>query len=216
MFGRIVNMVSLTFAVKVSKCAAMIESSAATARREQIVDAATGVFLRYGYARTTMGDIAQAAGLTRPTLYVAFPDKERIFTAVVEKMIADKLAEIREGLLRRKTLKEKLCFACNAWAVDGYKLIQAHPDAADMFDLGFKSVCAGYDEFAKLLADILDEPLKKSEHHLSSGGVARTIVFAMKGFKDTATSGDELCEMIAVHLTLVAAAIEPKSLPRKG
>ena len=204
-------MVSLTFAVKVSKCGAMIESSAATARREQIVDAATGVFLRYGYARTTMGDIAQAAGLTRPTLYVAFPDKEQIFTAVVEKMITDKLAEIREGLLRRKTLKEKLCFACNAWAVDGYKLIQAHPDAADMFDLGFKSVCAGYDEFAKLLADILDEPLKRSGLHLSSEGVAHTIVFAMKGFKDTATSGDKLCEMIATHLTLVAAAIERKA-----
>jgi AcrR family transcriptional regulator len=194
----------------------MIGSSTATARREQIIDAATGVFLRYGYARTTMSDIAQAVGLTRPTLYVAFSDKERIFTAVVEKMIADKLAEIREGLLRQKTLKEKLSFACNAWSADGYKLVQAHPDAADMFDLGFKSVCAGYDEFAKLLADILDEPLKRSELPLSPEGVAHTIVFAMKGFKDTATSGDGLCEMIAIHLMLVAAAIEPKAFRGKG
>jgi AcrR family transcriptional regulator len=189
----------------------MIETSAATARREQIVDAAIGVFLRYGYTRTTMGDIAQAAGLTRPTLYVTFPDKERIFTAVVEKMIADKLAEIRAGLPRHETLKKRLCFACNAWTADGYDLVQAHPDAADMFDLGFKSVCRGYDAFAKLLADILDEPLRRSQLHLSSEEVARTIVFAMKGFKDTATSGDELREMVAIHATLVAAATEPNA-----
>lgn len=189
----------------------MAEPSAATARRQQIVDAAIGVFLRYGYARTSMGDVARAAGLTRPTLYVTFPDKERIFAAVVEKMIADKLAEIREGLPRQPTLKKKLCFAGNAWAVDGYKLVEAHPDAADMFDLGFKSVCAGYDEFAKLLADILDKPLRRSRLNLSSEEVSQTIVFAMRGFKDTAASGEELCEMIAVHMTLIAAAIESRA-----
>jgi|SRR5579859_2883703 len=187
----------------------MVESRSVTARREQIVDAAIGVFLRYGYARTTMGDIAQAARLTRPTLYVTFPDKERVFTAVVDKMIADKLAEIREGLPRQKTLRKRLCFACNAWTADGYELIQNHPDAADMFDLGFKSVCAGYDAFAKLLADILDEPLRGSQLHLSSEEVARTIVLAAKGFKDTAANGDELRKMIAIHVTLVAGAIEP-------
>ena len=40
-----------------------------------------------------MSDIAQASGLTRPTLYLSFPDKEQIFAAVVEKMVAEKLAE---------------------------------------------------------------------------------------------------------------------------
>ncbi len=189
----------------------MSESNAATARREQIVDAAIGVFLRYGYARTTMGDIAKAAGLTRPTLYVTFPDKERIFTAVVEKMITDKLAEIREGLPRQKTLEEKLRFACNAWAAEGYELVHAHPDAADMFDLGFKSVCAGYNEFGELLAELLAEPLRQSSFDLSSSEVARSIVLAMKGFKDTATSGAELRKLIAIHTKLVAGAVKPES-----
>ncbi|MES0101866.1 TetR/AcrR family transcriptional regulator [Mesorhizobium sp. M0019] len=35
-----------------------------------------------------VGDIAQASGLTRPTLYLTFPDKERVFEAVVETMIS--------------------------------------------------------------------------------------------------------------------------------
>ena len=190
----------------------MTESNAAMARRDDIVRAAIGVFLRYGYARTTMRDIAQATGLTRPTLYLTFPDKERIFTAVVEKMIDDKLTEIRGGLQRQKTLETKLRFACNAWAAEGYELVQAHPDAADMFDLGFKSVCAGYDQFGELLAEILDEPLGRSSFELSARDAARTIVFAMRGFKDVATSGAEMRNLIEVHVKLVAGAIELSSL----
>ena len=188
----------------------MTKSATAAARREQIVDAAIGVFLRYGYARATMGDIAEAAGLTRPTLYVSFPDKEQIFTAVVDKMIADKLTEIREGLPRLKTLEKKLRFACDAWAAGGYELVQAHPDAADMFDLGFKSVCAGYDKFGALLAELLDAPLKRSSLDLLPADVARTIVFAMRGFKDAATTGAEMRELIANHVKLAAAAIESR------
>jgi AcrR family transcriptional regulator len=190
----------------------MTASNAAMARRDEIVRAAIGVFLRYGYARTTMRDIAQAAGLTRPTLYLTFPDKERIFTAVVEKMIDDKLTEIRGGLQRQKTLETRLRFACSAWAAEGYELVQAHPDAADMFDLGFKSVCAGYDQFGELLAEILDEPLGRSSFELSARDAARTIVFAMRGFKDVATSGAEMRRLIEVHVKLVAGAIEPKSV----
>jgi AcrR family transcriptional regulator len=154
-----------------------------------------------------MGDIAQTAGLTRPTLYVTFPDNEQIFTAVVDKMIADKLGEIREGLPCLKTLERKLRFACDAWAGDGYDLVQAHPDATDMFDLGFKPVCAGYDKFGALLAEILETPLKQSSLDLSPAQVGRTIVFAMRGFKDTATSGGEMRELIANHIKLVATAI---------
>jgi len=199
----------------------MTESNAAMARRDDVVRAAIGVFLRYGYARTTMGDIAQAAGLTRPTLYLTFPYKERIFTAVVEKMIEDKLIEIRGGLPRQKSLETKLRFACNAWAAEGYELVQAHPDAADMFDLGFKSVCAGYDQFGALLAEILDEPLGRSSLELSARDAARAVVFAMRGFKDVATSGAEMRGLIETHVKLVAGAIEPKSgrskeaLPRR-
>jgi AcrR family transcriptional regulator len=189
----------------------MTESRAATARRDDIVRAAIRVFLRYGYTRATMGDIAQAAGLTRPTLYLTFPDKERIFAAVVEKMIDDKLTEIREGLRHRKTLETKLRFACNAWAAEGYELVRAHPDAADMFDLGFKSVCAGYDRFGELLAELFDEPLLRSSLKLTPADIARTLVFAMRGFKDIAASGDEMRRLIEIHVKLVACAIEAKS-----
>ena len=62
-----------------------------------------------------MADIAQAAGLSRPTLYLEFPDKDAIFHAVVDAMVADKLTEIRQGLPGYRGFKAKLRFACEAW-----------------------------------------------------------------------------------------------------
>jgi AcrR family transcriptional regulator len=154
-----------------------------------------------------MVDIAQAAGLTRPTLYATFPEKESIFSAVVETMIAAKMGEIREGLVRHRSFEGKLRFACDAWAADGYDLVRNHPDAADMFDLGFKSVCDGYDGFSELLAEILAEPMRRSQLKLSAKAIANTIVFALRGFKDRAANGAEMRDMIRIHVALVAAAV---------
>lgn len=84
-------------------------SETTSTRRGQVVQAAIGVFLRYGYARTTMAHIAQAAGLSRPTLYLTFPDKDAIFHAVVDAMVADKLSEIRQRLCLAIAGSKKSC-----------------------------------------------------------------------------------------------------------
>jgi AcrR family transcriptional regulator len=186
----------------------MAEKILSTHRREQIVATATDLFLRYGYARTTLADIARAIGLTRPTLYLSFPDKESVFEAVVSTMIDSKLRDIREGLRTRDSLRDQLQFACEAWAGDGFELVLAHPDAADMFDLGFGSVCAGYGEFEKLLTDILIQPANQSPLGIPAATIARSIVFALRGFKDTARDGADMRELIRVHAALVAGALD--------
>ncbi|CAB3775545.1 hypothetical protein LMG28614_00013 [Paraburkholderia ultramafica] len=176
-------------------------------RRDQVVQAAIDVFLRYGYARTTMTDIAQAAGLSRPTLYLAFPDKDAIFHAVVDAMVADKLNEIRQRLPRYRGFEAKLRFACEAWGAEGFELVQAHPDAKDMFDLGFASVCNGYSAFGDLLVDIISAPLAEADLDIEATDLARAIVFAIKGFKDVARDGAEVRRMIGVQVAVIAAAV---------
>jgi AcrR family transcriptional regulator len=188
-------------------------SNSADIRRLHIIAAATPVFLRYGFGRTTMADIAQASGLTRPTLYLAFPDKETVFQAVVAAMIEQKLLQIRTAISDLRRVDERLLYACNAWAAEGYELIQAHPDARDMFDLGFKSVCAGYLAFEQLLAEILGDAVERSALDLSPTALARSIVYALKGFKDIATDSADLRTLIATHVAVVSTALT--SLARK-
>jgi AcrR family transcriptional regulator len=186
-------------------------SDPASVRRAHIVRAATPVFLRYGFGRTTMTDIAQASGLTRPTLYLTFPDKESAFQAVVEAMIEEKMSQIRVGISDLSRVDEKLLYVCNAWAAEGYELVQEHPDARDMFDLGFKSVCAGYQAFEDLVADILKEAVDRSVLDLSPAKLARSIVYALKGFKDVAANSADLRTLIATHVAVVGAALLPLS-----
>jgi TetR/AcrR family transcriptional repressor of mexJK operon len=52
-------------------------------KRQGILDAATGLFLRHGYLGTSMDQIAATAAVSKPTIYKFFPDKERLFTEIV-------------------------------------------------------------------------------------------------------------------------------------
>jgi TetR/AcrR family transcriptional repressor of mexJK operon len=56
--------------------------------RAAVVEAARTLFLRKGYASTTMEEIAAAAGLTKRTLYNNYPDKETLFTQIVTETMA--------------------------------------------------------------------------------------------------------------------------------
>jgi AcrR family transcriptional regulator len=51
---------------------------------EDLRQAALALFLAQGYEGTTLDAIARAAGTTKPSLYVRFPDKESLFTGVVQ------------------------------------------------------------------------------------------------------------------------------------
>ena len=58
-------------------------------KRNAILDAALGKFAAYGFARTAMADIAEAAGMSRPALYQHFANKEDIFRAMLARILDD-------------------------------------------------------------------------------------------------------------------------------
>lgn len=56
--------------------------------RAAVVDAARALFLRQGYAGTSVEQIAAAAGLTKRTVYNNYADKHALFTQIVMDTIA--------------------------------------------------------------------------------------------------------------------------------
>ena len=63
-----------------------------TNRPDEIIDAAYVCFTRHGARRTTMLDLAEQAGISRPALYQYFRSKEEVFRALVERLLANALA----------------------------------------------------------------------------------------------------------------------------
>ena len=79
------------------------------ARRASILDAAARVFLRYGLKKTSMEDLARAAGLSRQGLYLHFKSKEAIFEAAVLRLVGAARAEGRDALAdEEKSIEERL------------------------------------------------------------------------------------------------------------
>ena len=70
------------------------------ARRSAILDAAVPVFLRYGFKKTSMDDVARAAGISRQGLYLHFPNKELLFKEGLARLIDGMRAAGRAALAR--------------------------------------------------------------------------------------------------------------------
>lgn len=64
-------------------------------RNRVILDAAIGLFLRYGYRKTAMDEVARAAGLSRQGLYLHYRAKDVLFAAVLERVVG----QVREAAL---------------------------------------------------------------------------------------------------------------------
>ncbi len=69
----------------------------------RIVAAARVLFLQRGFLRVTADDIAGELGMSKATLYKAFPSKEEVLRAVVRGIMVEILSHV-EGLIRDDSL----------------------------------------------------------------------------------------------------------------
>jgi AcrR family transcriptional regulator len=83
-----------------------------SARRIALVDAATRVFLRYGFKKTSMDDVARAAGVSRQGLYLHFETKELLFKEAVLRLVDAMRVAVRAALAREdRDVEERLADA---------------------------------------------------------------------------------------------------------
>jgi AcrR family transcriptional regulator len=176
--------------------------SARIEKEAQILGAAESAFVRYGFARTTMSDIAKAAGMSRPALYLQFPDKEAIFSRVIENMDAQELAKIRTAIAGIVPLYEKLLYACTTWGMHGVELAATFPDAADLFDLRSPAVRQVYRNFQALVIEILQTNIKTWPMRVSPEDYALTLTYGMRGLRYAAQDVQDMRRLIGVHVAI--------------
>jgi AcrR family transcriptional regulator len=103
-------------------------------RRQRIVDAARFLVLRNGLKATTMEAIAREARIAKPTLYGYFPDKEAVFLAIVEELVADLLAAFEAALKGEGDVISRITAALVAKFATIEALLQGSPHAAELYD----------------------------------------------------------------------------------
>lgn len=171
-------------------------------KTDDILRGAEDVFVRYGFARTTMSDIAIAAGISRPALYLLFPDKEAIFGRVIEQMDERSLGRIRAAVAEIEPIDQKLLHACMVWGAHGVELAEAFPDAADLFDLRFPAVRLVYSRFQMLIVDILSASADPWRLPISRQDYALTLTYGMRGLRYAAEDVEDMRRLIEAHVTI--------------
>ncbi len=184
------------------------------ARRDRVLEAASSVFFRYGYARTTLGDVAQEAKLHRPALYALFPEgKEALFEAVLLRLVQSEVARYREEVPRLKALRQKLSYCVEQWSMGGFRMTERHPDARDAFNMAYPAVRKMYEVLTLYYAELLEEAVAGSPVHLSAQEVARLLIFSLRGIKDIAEDAEGLRRLLLQEVDLFLAALSVQKEP---
>ena len=171
-------------------------------RKTQILNAAAKVFYQHGGAKTKFGDIAKEAGISRPTLYAAFEDKNAIMIAPIHHVSGQLHDVIRGQIADKVTAAERLILFNQIAIIEPYKLIQQSEDAADILSGhnhdGRKAIRETLEQRALFLYEIL-KPFARddlSEDELVA--YSRTFVLSSSGLKSTVSNDEELQSCLEV------------------
>jgi AcrR family transcriptional regulator len=181
-------------------------------KRQHILSAALGVFFKYGYKRVSMNEIAEAAGISRPGLYLHFSSKEEVFRAAILQFADGLIEEIKKGLPSQKTIEDKVLYAFEIWAVRRFDLTLKSPEAKEIsessYEFARETLDKSYEKLESVLASILKGQVKSSRNKkaLSSEKMAHIFTSAVRGFKLVAKSATELRKLIQDLLGIILAA----------
>jgi AcrR family transcriptional regulator len=104
-----------------------------SARRAAILEAAKTCFLRFGYGKTSLDDIAQEAGLSRPLLYRKYANKEAIFSAVYDAVFLARFEQAAPIAAGPGNADDKLIAMCETVWVEPYAMILKAPRPAEFW-----------------------------------------------------------------------------------
>jgi len=75
---------------------------------QQALDAALAVFWRNGYQAASMAELTQAMGISKPSLYAAFGNKEQLFLAALQRYREQQVVKHAEVLAAEPDLRRAM------------------------------------------------------------------------------------------------------------
>ncbi len=183
-------------------------------RRETILLSAWETFAAYGFRRTSMQDIADKAGISRPALYLEFSNKADIFRGLAKSIFQQNIVNAKEIFETDAPLKDKLLKVLIISFAEFYQHIEETPHGEEM--LSIKTELAGdiYLDWLDEIKSTICDGISKSNENLEIGNsgidaeeVASIIINTMHGSKSRQTSEAELRKQAENVVTLVMAAM---------
>ncbi|MFC5230515.1 TetR/AcrR family transcriptional regulator [Pseudonocardia zijingensis] len=162
-------------------------------RRSHVLDAALQVFASYGYRKASMEDVAQAADISRPGLYLYFSSKPELFRATVEHALEDSVEAAQRALADPdRPLHERLIEAFDRWA--GRYVGPMADEIGVLIDSNPELLGAMPVEYPERFLAIVTEAIAADgdgRTHVPPGDVAATLHSTASGIKHEVSSRAE-------------------------
>lgn len=163
-------------------------------RKEEILDAAEKLFAAKGFDNTSTGDILDAVGIARGTLYYHFKSKEEILDGVIQRM-ASRLMENAKEIAQNQKLPvlerfTKAIMALNVESKIGYEVMeQVHrPQNALMHQKMQVTLLTGINPiFTELLKEGIEQGICHTQYPESV--VEMTMLYANTAFDELNMAG---------------------------
>jgi AcrR family transcriptional regulator len=152
-----------------------------------LLDGAMQQFARHGFAKTSMSDIAKAAGVSRTSLYNAFSTKDDVFRALSGRINARVYAAVVAACEQRIPWNERLLGIINARVSWVYELLHASEYGRELINEKNRicggDVLAANDRIEAVLASLLTKNLGK---RIDGAGLARVLIQSVNGILEKA------------------------------
>ena len=144
-------------------------------RRQQLFAVALGLFAQRGYRATTMDDIAEAAGVTKPLLYQHFSSKRALYLELVHSIARDLLEAIERAVRQADGPRQQVELGFAAY----FRLVVSHEaefrllygrDYADDDELG-QALRMVEDAIAEAIDPLIDAGLDDDHRRLLAYGI---------------------------------------------
>jgi TetR/AcrR family transcriptional regulator of autoinduction and epiphytic fitness len=172
-----------------------------TQRREQVLAEALTVFATFGYRKTSMDAVAQAADISRPGLYFLFSSKEELFRETMRQALDEAQRDVRAALdSPGADLNVRLVAALDA-NLGRYVGTHINEGVDDLLEHGTAQLQSMYDDYRAAFIDVLAGAIAASG--LSTGSVtprqiAEVLHAAASGWKHRVADRPEFVDKLTM------------------
>ena len=170
------------------------------AKRTSILDAAARVFAQYGFKRTTMSDIADAGGVSRPALYLMFDNKEHLFRELAGYRVELALHNAKAELVTNRVVTTRFINAIKTFEKTYTEPVANSPHGDELIDvnrnLAADIMTKGRADLILALVKLLKNADKSDEVSfqnisLTHKGFVELLLSSIDGIKKNSTSKAE-------------------------
>ena len=183
-----------------------------------ILDAALPVFARYGFHKTTMVDIARAAGISRASLYLVFNSKEELFRAGSARAHEQTMSDVERVLSRKGDVVDRIATAISAFQEGLIAPFSKSESARELFEINMQLAAditvAARSKLLHLLSQTLADAEARGEIDLktlksSPMEVSALIAAAMDGIKHSFSSDGSEESALGLLMRILKLALKP-------